>query len=88
MDNKLVITIVVLALLLGAFLFIPRRPSYIEIEGHVYERLDPIKAVVTIQGAERCFTDLGCGCADYLGRSAPEVNFQSTVNEATAPIGV
>ena len=44
--------------------------------------------IVTIQGAERCFTDLGCGCADYLGRSAPEVNFQSTVNEATAPIGV
>ena len=43
---------------------------------------------VTIQGVERCFTDLECGCADYLGRSAPEVNFQSTVNEATAPIGV
>ena len=43
---------------------------------------------VTIQVVERCFTDLECGCADYLGRSAPEVNFQSTVNEATAPIGV
>ena len=44
MENRLVITSVVM-LLLGAFLFISRRPSYVEIEGHVYERLDPIKAV-------------------------------------------
>ena len=44
MENKLVITSVVV-LLLGTFLFILCRPSYLEIEGHVYERLDPIKAV-------------------------------------------
>ena len=35
----------VLVLLLGAFWFVSRRPSYVEIEGHVYERLDPIQAV-------------------------------------------
>ena len=45
MENRLVITSVVLVLLLGAFLFVSRRPSYVEIEGHVYERLDPINAV-------------------------------------------
>ena len=45
MGNKLVITSVVLVLLLGAFLFLSRRPSYVVIEGHVYQRLDPIKAV-------------------------------------------
>ncbi|PYQ99108.1 MAG: hypothetical protein DMF94_00080 [Acidobacteria bacterium] len=45
MGNKLAITSVVLVLLLGAILFSSRRPSYVEIEGHVYEQLDPIKAV-------------------------------------------
>ena len=45
MWNKLIISSMVLMLLLGAFLFISRRPSYVEIEGHVYERFDPIKAV-------------------------------------------
>jgi hypothetical protein len=45
MENKLVIASVALVLLLGAFLFISRHPSYVEIDGHVYERLDPIKTV-------------------------------------------
>src|SRR5258706_4311634 len=45
MEIRLVITSVVVVLLFGAFWFVSRRPSYVEIEGHVYERLDPIKAV-------------------------------------------
>ncbi|SRR6266496_2666737 len=53
MENKLVITSVVLVFLLGAFMFISRRPSYVEIEGHVYERFDPTKAspVAPVRGA-------------------------------------
>jgi hypothetical protein len=53
MENKLVITGAVLVLLLGPFLFVSRHPSYVEIEGHVYERLDPIKAmpVAPVSGA-------------------------------------
>jgi hypothetical protein len=53
MRNKLVIASVALALLLGAFLFDSRRPSYVEIEGHVYERFDRIKStpVAPVSGA-------------------------------------
>jgi hypothetical protein len=43
MQHKLVIATVALVLLLGAFLFDSRRPSFVEIEGHVYERFDPTK---------------------------------------------
>jgi hypothetical protein len=45
MQNTRVIAGVALVLLVGAFLFVPRRPSYVEIEGHVYEGFDPIKSV-------------------------------------------
>jgi hypothetical protein len=53
MEHKLVIASVALAVLLGAFLFDTRRPSYVEVEGHVYERFDPIKStpVAPVSGA-------------------------------------
>jgi hypothetical protein len=53
MQNRLVIASVALVLLLGAFLCGSRRPSYVDIEGHVYERFDPTKAmpVAPVSGA-------------------------------------
>ena len=53
MQRRLVIAAVALVLLLGAFLFDSRRPSYVEIEGHVYERFDPTKGtpVAPVSGA-------------------------------------
>jgi hypothetical protein len=45
MANKLAIIGVVLVLLLCAFLVVSRSSPYVDIEGHVYESLDPIKAV-------------------------------------------
>ena len=53
MQRRLVIAAVALVLLLGAFWFDSRRPSYVEIEGHVYERFDPTAArpVAPVSGA-------------------------------------
>jgi hypothetical protein len=53
MQRRLVIAVVALVLLLGAFLLDSRRPSYVEIEGHVYERFDPTTGmpVAPVSGA-------------------------------------
>jgi hypothetical protein len=53
MQHRLVIAIVAVLLLFAASLLDARRPSYVEIEGHVYERFDPAKAapVAPVSGA-------------------------------------
>jgi hypothetical protein len=53
MQRRLVIAAAALVLLLGAFWFDSRRPSYVEIEGHVYERVDPTtgRPVAPVSGA-------------------------------------